>query len=139
MRFTLPVIWSRNDAIHAGRLEAVGQRVTLTSREETFEFAAGAIATFMIERGQEERLRGLPALCVRLDRGDVVRIASLGGAGSLHELAAVLGSRQSDVNGTCAATVVPDPGVDSISSVPPTRPRRSRIPTKPSASSRTSA
>jgi hypothetical protein len=139
MRFTLPVIWSHEETTRAGLLEASEERVTLSAREGSFAFGLDSVETFTIERGPTERIRGLPALCVRLAGGDVVRIASMGGAGSLHELSALLGRRQPAVNGTCAATVVPEPGDDSISSVPPTRPSRSRMPTRPSASSRTTA
>jgi hypothetical protein len=139
MRFTLPVVWSHAGATRAGLLVAFEGRVTLSAREGSFAFGLDSVETFTIERGPAERIRGLPALCVRLAGGDVLRIASMGGAGSLHELSALLGRRQPAVNGTCAATVVPEPGDDSISSVPPTRPSRSRMPTRPSASSRTSA
>lgn len=139
MRFTLPVVWSHAGATRAGLLVAFEGRVTLSAREGSFAFGLDSVETFTIERGPAERIRGLPALCVRLAGGDVLRIASMGGAGSLHELSALLGRRQPADNGTCAATVVPEPGDDSISSVPPTRPSRSRMPTRPSASSRTSA
>lgn len=100
MRFTLPVIWTRGGATRAGRLEALDDRLTLSSGDDAFMFPCESISGFVIERGPADRLRGLPVLRVRLTNGDVVRIASMGGAGSLHELATVIGGRQSAANGT---------------------------------------
>jgi hypothetical protein len=100
MRFTLPVIWSRDDVTRAGRLDAAGGRLTLSAREETFAFASGSIVSFTIDRAPRERLRGLPVLRLLLNDGQVLRIASLDGAGSLHELAARIGASQPAVSGT---------------------------------------
>lgn len=100
MRLTLPVIWSRGGATHAGCLDATEERVTLDSREESFSFVPGSVLALVIDRGPAERLRGLPALRLSLAGGDVVRIASMGGAGSLHQLTALLGGRQPALSGT---------------------------------------
>lgn len=100
MSFTLPVIWSHDGATHAGRLDATSDRLTLDSRGESFSFAPASVSSFVIERSPADRLRGLPALRLSLAGGEVVRIASMGGAGSLHELAALLGGRQPAFSGT---------------------------------------
>jgi hypothetical protein len=100
MKLELPVIWTVGGATHAGRIELVDDRVTLTSGIDSVSFAAATIAAFAIERAPAERLRGLPVLSARLADGRVVRVASLGGAGSLHELAAWVGARQPAATGT---------------------------------------
>lgn len=94
MKFELPVIWRVNGATHAGRLELGQDRVRLTSKTETVSFEASSVEGFAIERAPAQRLRGLPVLAVKLCGGDVVRVASMGGGGSLLELAAWVGSRQ---------------------------------------------
>ena len=93
-----------------------------------------------------ERLRGLPVLALELRAGTPVRVASLEGAAVLHELAdassggpAVAGRLRSKSRRRNASRAVPSPGVDSTSSVPPSRASRSRIPTRPRASVRTSS
>lgn len=100
MRYELPVIWRVDGSTQAGRLELVDDRVVLSSKTKTMVFHAGSVAAFAIERAPEQRLRGLPVLSVRLAGGDVVRVASLGGAGSLHELAARVGACQPVATGT---------------------------------------
>lgn len=95
MRLELPVIWTFRGETCTGRVELARQRVTLSSRHETVSFETGAIATFAIERAPAQRLRGLPVLSLRLVGGDVIRIASLGGVGSLHELATRIVPRHS--------------------------------------------
>jgi hypothetical protein len=100
MSSDLPIVWNVHDATYAGGLRLSGDRVTLTSKSRTLSFLARSIASFGIERGPAQRLRGLPVLRIRLDGGIDVRVASLGGAGSLHELAASLASRQAVPAGT---------------------------------------
>lgn len=100
MKFELPVIWRVNGATHAGRIELAGDQVTLTSKSETISFGAASVAAFAIERAPAQRLRGLPVLSVRLADGEIVRVASMGGAGSLHELACWVGARQPAATGT---------------------------------------
>jgi hypothetical protein len=91
MRFELPVIWMLHGLTSAGRLDVAADRLTLTSGGRAFSFPLGSVASFAIERGPGQRLRGLPALSVRLKEGETVQVASLGGSGSLHQLAALVG------------------------------------------------
>jgi hypothetical protein len=100
MRYELPVIWTTNGATHAGRLELVADQMKLISKGETISFGTASVAAFAIERAPEQRLRCLPVLSLKLADGDVVRVASMGGAGSLHELASRLGARQLGATGT---------------------------------------
>ena len=100
MASDLPIVWNVHDATYAGGLRLGSDRLTLTSKTRTLCFPSRAIASFAIERGPAERLRGLPVLRVRLGGGVDVRIASLGGAGSLHELAASLAACQAAPTGT---------------------------------------
>lgn len=100
MRFELPVIWTSHDAISTGRLEVADDRVVLAARDRTFSFPLDSVVTSVVERGPARRLRGLPILSLRLAQGDCVEIASLGGAGSLHELALRVGARQAVASGT---------------------------------------
>jgi len=100
MRPELPVVWKLHDTTCAGGLRIDDDRVTLTSKGQTLCFSGGSISSFAVERAPAERLRGLPVLCLRLDGGIAVRVASLGGAGSLHELAALIGGRQPVPTGT---------------------------------------
>jgi hypothetical protein len=94
MASDLPIVWNVHDATYAGGLRLSDDRLTLTSKSRTLCFPHRSITSFAIERGPTQRLRGLPVLRVRLGGGVDVRIASLGGAGSLHELAASLAARQ---------------------------------------------
>ena len=91
---TLPVIWSLHGLTYTGGLEIDGERYTLTGRTRTFAFLPSEITTSAVLRGPADRLRGLPVLKIGLGTGDVVHVASLGGAGSLLELAALVGARQ---------------------------------------------
>lgn len=100
MKFQLPVIWRLNGATHAGRIELADDRVRLTSKSEVVSFDPSSVEGFAIERAPAQRLRGLPVLAVRLGGGEVVRVASMGGGGSLHELAAWVGARQPAATGT---------------------------------------
>lgn len=100
MELQLPVIWTLHGTTSSGRLEVLHDRLALTSRGRAFAFPLGSVVTFMIERGLARRLRGLPVLSLRLVGGDTVSIASMGGPGSLQNLAAVVGSRQMVATGT---------------------------------------
>jgi hypothetical protein len=101
MRFELPVIWAFHGTMSSGRIELGEDRVTLASKDRTLSFRRSSIAMFAIERAAGRRLRGLPALVIRLREGDVVRLASLGGVGSLQQLATLVGSaRQPFASGT---------------------------------------
>ena len=54
----------------------------------------------MIERSPARRLRGLPVLSLRLVGGEIVYVASMGGPGSLQDLAAAVGGGQPVGSGT---------------------------------------
>jgi len=90
MRKTFPVLWSFHGNTHTGKLEATKERIELTSRGYTLAFAHDSIVHSVVERSPETRIRGLTSITVRLVGEEVVRIASLGGAGSLHEISALL-------------------------------------------------
>jgi hypothetical protein len=100
MASDLPIVWNVRNATYAGGLRLTGDRLTLTSKSRTLSFLNRSIASFGIERGPAQRLRGLPVLRIRLDGGIDVRVASLGGAGSLHELAASIADRHGIAAGT---------------------------------------
>ena len=90
MRKTFPVIWTLQGDIHTGQLEVTKERVVLTSRRYTFGFPHDSVVHSVVERGAESRIRGLVPVTIRLAGEQVLRIASLGGPGSLHEIAALL-------------------------------------------------
>jgi hypothetical protein len=96
----LPVIWNLHGTTSPGRLEIARGRLALTSRERAFSFPLRSVAASIIERGPSRRLRGLPALSLSLVGGETLVVASMGGPGSLQELASVIGHRQTAENGT---------------------------------------
>ena len=100
MDLQLPVIWTLHGTTSPGKLEISQGRLALTSRGRAFAFPIGMVATLMIERGPARRLRGLPVLSLRLIGGDTVLIASMGGPGSLQDLAALVAGRQLVTTGT---------------------------------------
>ena len=100
MSLELPVVWMLHGKTSSGRLDVSADRLTLTSKGRAFSFPLRSVASFAIERAPAERLRGLPALSLRLKQGETVAIASMGGFGSLQQLAAAVGARQPLGNGT---------------------------------------
>jgi hypothetical protein len=124
------VVWSTGSDIHSGSLEAGSDQLVLDGRDRSHVVLFSAVVGAWIARGPADRLRGLPALVLALRDGSTLRIASLEGAGVLHEVA------QAYATGRNAISAVPL-GVDSTVSVPASSPRRSRIPTSPRASART--
>jgi hypothetical protein len=100
MELQLPVIWTLLGTTSPGRLEVLHGRLALTSRERAFAFPLESVAAFTIERGPARRLRGLPMLSLRLVGGDTVSIASMGGPGSLQDVAAAVCGRQLVPTGT---------------------------------------
>jgi hypothetical protein len=90
MKKTFPVIWALHDRTHTGKLEVSEDRLELTSRDHTLSFPGDSVTHYAVERRADARIRGLPAITVRLAGGETVRIASLGGPGSLHEIAAMV-------------------------------------------------
>lgn len=128
------VVWSDGETVRSGRLDVLADGLELRGRDGERAVPFADVTGVGIGRCTVERLRGMPALVLDLQDGTRVRIASLGKPGVLHELAQVVAT-----SGTCAISVVPPPGVDSTASVPSSSASRSRIPTSPSAPSRTSA
>jgi hypothetical protein len=91
MRSTFPVLWSLRDVLLTGRLDVEDGRLTLTARARSLSFPLDSITGRALERGSSRRIRGLPALTLDLIGGEQVRVASLGGAGSLQEISFLLG------------------------------------------------
>ncbi len=91
MRSTFPVLWLFNDVLATGRLDIEDGRLTLTARDRSFSSPVSGVGDHVIERGPARRIRGLPALTLDLADGVQVRLASLGGAGSLQEISSLVG------------------------------------------------
>ena|SRR5207302_4718377 len=87
MKSSYAVVWSSNGHVQAGRLEPFADRFELHGREQRLSVRFGQLGGAAIERHGGERLLGLPVLSLRLRDDPPVRIASLEGAGFLHELA----------------------------------------------------
>jgi hypothetical protein len=81
------VVWSDGDAVVSGRLEPLADRFELRGRDKRLTIPFSGLAGASIARRDADRLRGLPVLALRLREGTIFRIASLEGAGTLHELA----------------------------------------------------
>ncbi len=86
-RRSYAVLWSSGDDIRTGRLDPYSDRLHLCGRDRSFSITFSELSSAAIARGQRDRLRGLPVLVLRRIVGAPVRIASLEGAGVLHELA----------------------------------------------------
>lgn len=85
------VAWRRGDeGTMSGALRSDPEGLHLLGRSGAFHIPFAGIARLSIERSRIERLRGLPAIALVLARGETVRIASLEGAGALHEIAALV-------------------------------------------------
>ena len=100
MDLQLPVIWTLHGTTLPGRVDVSGERVELTSRGRAFAFPLDLVSNFTIDRAPARRLRGLPVLCLRLVGGEAVAVASMGGPGSLQDLAAAVGGHQPRETGT---------------------------------------
>jgi hypothetical protein len=87
MKQNYAVAWSSNGTPRAGRLEPFADRFELFGRERRISIRFTDLAAASIVRGRTERLLGLPVLALSLRDGAAIRIASLEGAGFLHELA----------------------------------------------------
>ena len=90
MKEKFAVLWAMNDHAYAGSLELADRRLELRTRGRTFSAPVDDVRQLGIERGAAARLNGLAVLQLSLSGGDVLRVASLQGAGVLHELAAAL-------------------------------------------------
>ena len=86
-RRSYAVVWSDGDAVVSGRLEPHADRFELRGRDERVSIPFSGLAGASIGRRQADRLRGLPVLALQKSDGTTVRVASLEGAGALHELA----------------------------------------------------
>jgi len=83
---TYAVVWSENGgAPRAGRLELASGSLRLAGRPGR-ELSFDDIADARIDRRPTLRLAGRPTLVIESRAGDRFRVASLEGAGTLHEL-----------------------------------------------------
>lgn len=83
------VTWYDGREADAGRLEIHPDRLELHGRTKTTRIALADVRCATIARGPADRLHGLPVLRLETYGGEVCSIASLEGAGVLHELAAL--------------------------------------------------
>jgi hypothetical protein len=90
MRRSTPAIWALHGQVHTGSFELRDRQLHLTGRRHTFSAPLSSIQDSTIERGPADRLRGLPVLTLLLADGEKLRLASLAGAGTLGELAALI-------------------------------------------------
>ncbi len=82
------VVWHEGDDVASGSLELSPEGLDLHGREMQLSISFSEVDAAFIAQARGERLHGLPVLVLRLHTGAFVRIASLEGAGVLHELAA---------------------------------------------------
>lgn len=88
------VVWTENDGTpRAGRLELGNGSLSLVGVHGR-ELSYADIADVRIDRRPKFRLSERPALVIESRTGDRFRVASLDGAGSLHELLEQLHSAQ---------------------------------------------
>ena len=85
------VVWSDNGTTDPGRLDLLPDAFELHGRDRRLSIPFAELTGASIARGNGDRLRGLPVLALTRRRGPRLRIASLEGAGALHELAAHIG------------------------------------------------
>lgn len=84
------VAWRHGvEGTSSGGLHADREGLHLHGRTEALHIPFLDMIGLSIERGRLERLRGLPTIALLLARGETVRIASLEGAGALHEIVAL--------------------------------------------------
>jgi hypothetical protein len=97
------VVWSENDGpLYAGKVElgrrwlvlAGAARPALESLRRLF---FEEVADVHVERQAASRLAGRPTLVLERRQGGSVRIASVEGAGALHELAEALAAAREGV------------------------------------------
>jgi hypothetical protein len=85
------VAWRRGDeGTVSGALRADRDGLHLLGRSGAVRIPFAEIARLSIDRSRTGRLRGLPAISLVLAHGEAVRIASLEGAGALHEIVAIV-------------------------------------------------
>jgi len=86
MKQAYAVVWGENGSTSSGRLDSLADRFELTGRGQRLAIPFAELLTATIVRGPGDRLHGLPVLELARDGRPPVRIASLEGAGALHEL-----------------------------------------------------
>jgi hypothetical protein len=86
MKQEYAVVWSSNGDSSSGRLELFGDRFELHGRNRRVAIRFEDLTSVSIARGRGDRLIGLPVLALSQRGGPPLRIASLEGAGSLHEV-----------------------------------------------------
>src|SRR6478672_7182153 len=86
MKQAYAVVWSENGSMTSGRLDSLGDRFELAGRGQHLSIPFAELRSASIARGPSDRLHGLPVLELARDGRPAVRIASLEGAGALHEL-----------------------------------------------------
>ena len=91
MKRSYAVVWSDNGTTDPGRLELLHDAFELHGRDRLLSIPFAELTGASIARRNGDRLRGLPALVLTRRTGPSVRIASLEGAGALHELATRIG------------------------------------------------
>ncbi len=85
------VLWSEQEGLaHAGKLEVRDRSLVLDGADGSGrvrrELPLAEIRSVRIARGLGERLGGRPALVLQLTPDRMIRIATLSGAGALHEI-----------------------------------------------------
>lgn len=86
-RHTYAVVWEQGGAVFSGGLTIIEDGFELRGREQPVSVEFADVREAEIARGAADRLRGMPALLLRLKDGALLRVASLEGVGALHELA----------------------------------------------------
>ncbi len=92
MAKTYAAVWQRDDAPRrVGKLAVARTALRFEGAQPGVADAgdlvrAGDITAVAIERSPAERLDGLPTIVVRLRGGLTVRVASLDGPGTVHEI-----------------------------------------------------
>jgi hypothetical protein len=94
MKRSYAVVWSDNGAVDPGRLDLLRHSFELHGRRRRISVPFTEVVGASIARKARDRLHGLPVLELTRRTGPLLRIASLEGAGALHELAARLGEAQ---------------------------------------------
>lgn len=87
------VVWEHEGRVASGGLWLVPNGFELRARTSPLAVPFEQVRRATIRRDRASRLRGLPVLALELRNGALVTIASLEGAGALHELAVALSRR----------------------------------------------
>jgi hypothetical protein len=86
MKQAYAVLWSENGTFASGRLDSLADAFELAGRGQRLTIPFAELRGASIARGRKDRLHGLPVLELVRDGRPPLRIASLEGAGVLHEL-----------------------------------------------------